>query len=153
MATLYGVNATKRDVTVPSVKIKVNEQHGRVRRAYDSYTLAAEASIADLILMMKLPAGAKIVDARVIAPTDGTSGQWDVGWAAAGTVLADQNGLFAGAAEVDTGAGAIDSKLLGVAPGYNQEFDAEVQIQLYCLEATTASDTDVIELEVFYVVD
>jgi len=54
MATFNGVNSTKRDVTVPSVKINVNENHGRIRRAYDSYTLLAEASVADIIQMMKL---------------------------------------------------------------------------------------------------
>lgn len=153
MATVYGANATKRDVNVPSEKIKVNEQHGRVRRAYDSYSLLGEASVADLVLMMKLPAGAKIVDARLAAPSDGTTGQWDVGWAASGNVAADQNGLFAGATEGDSGGGIVDSKLAGVSAGYNQEFDSEVQIQLYCLEATTASTGDALELEVFYVVD
>ena len=153
MATFYGVNATKRDVNNPSEKIKVNEQHGRVRRAYDSYTLAAEASISDEILMMKLPSGAKLVDARLIAPSDGTTGQWDAGWDAAGSVAADQNGIFEGATEGDTGGGAVDSKLAGDRAGYNQEFDAETQLKLTCIEATTASSGDVLELEVFYVVD
>lgn len=153
MATFYGVNATKRDVSNPSQKIKVNEQHGRVRRAYDSYTLLAEAALSDVIKMMKLPSGAKIVDARLIAPADGVTGQWDVGWEASGSVAADQNGLFDGSTEGDTGGGAVDSKLGGASPGYNQEFDEEAQISLTCIEATNGSSGDKLQLEVFYVVD
>ncbi len=153
MATLYGVNATKRDVTTPSVKINVNNQGGRVRHAYDSYTLLAEAAIGDIIKLMKLPAGAKLIDARLIAPSDGLTGQWDLGWAAYGSEVTDQNGIFGGAAEGDTGGGAVDSKLLGVAPGYNKEFNAEVQLQLEAIEATTGSTGDEIQVEVSYVLD
>ena len=64
MATVYGANATKRDVDVPSQKLDVTEQHGRLRRAYDSITLSAELTAGDLINFMKLPAGAKICYAR-----------------------------------------------------------------------------------------
>ena len=153
MTALFGANATKRDVNVPSEKLDVTEQHGRVRRAYDSYTLSGELSLNDTIDMMKLPTGARIVDARLVAPSDGTTGQYDAGWLDAGSVSADQNGLFAGATEGDSGGGAVDSKLGGASPGYNQKFDGEAQIQLFLIEATTASSGDKIELEVWYLVD
>ena len=150
MTAYYGDQATNRDVTVPSVKLDVSLNHGRVRRAYDSITLSAELTTADTIDMMKLPAGARVVDARFIAPSDGTSGQYNIGWTSNGTDAADADGLFALA---DTGAGAVDSKIGGTLAGYNKKFAAETLIQISVAEDTTASSGDTLELEVFYVVD
>lgn len=157
MAALYGANATKRDVNVPSEKIEVSEQHGRVRRAYDSYTVtASEITSGDTIDMMKLPAGAKIVNARIIAPVDGggtPAGILNIGWTDNGVDGADADGLFVGASQVDFGAGAIDNKLLGTSPAYNKKFSAETLIQMVSTETSAGSSGNVIELEVFYVVD
>ncbi len=153
MATVYAVNHTKAYVDEPASKLDVRENHGRVRRHYDSYTLLGEASIGDFIEFGKLPKDAKVIDARVIGPSDGTTGQLDVGWKSNGTDAADQDGLFAGATEVDTGAGAVDSKMLATAAGYNKAFAAETTLIGEYVEATTASTGDVIQLEVFYVVD
>lgn len=153
MTAFYGDNNTLAYQNSPSSQLDVTMSHGRVRRAYDSYTLAAEATTADTIDMMKLPKGARIVDARFIAPSDGTTGQWNVGWTDNGTDGADADGLFIGSSAGDTGGGAVDSKLLGTRPGYNQKFSEETLIQLACAENTTASDGDTLELEVFYIVD
>lgn len=156
MAALYGANATKRDVNVPSEKLDVTEQHGRVRRAYDSITLAAELNSSDTIDFMKLPAGAKIIDARVIIPVDGggiPAGIINIGWTDNGVDGADADGMFVGASEVDFGAGAIDAKLLGTSVAYNKKFSAETLIQAVCTETSAGSSGNVIELEVLYVVD
>lgn len=154
MATLNADNYQLSRVDEPSSKINVKDQHGRVRRLADRITLSAELALNDIIKAGVLPAGAKIVDARFVAPTDGTSGQYDFGWASNGTDAADQDGLFAGATELDTGAGAVDAKILGTAAGYNKEFaNAETELEILVVEATTASSGDLLQWEVYYVVD
>lgn len=152
MTTLYGVNNTASRQNSPSSNLKPADMHGRIRRAYDYITLSGELSIADVIEMFKLPKGATIVDARFIGPSDGTTGQYDIGWSANGVDSAEVAGLFAGAA-ADTGGGAKDIKLAGTSVGYNKLLSAETQIKLTVLEATTASTGDTLELEVFYIVD
>lgn len=74
MATLYGSNYQSARVDVPSTKVDVKDLHGRVRRLYDSITLSAEVALNDVIKAGVLPAGAKVIDARFVAPSDGTSG-------------------------------------------------------------------------------
>ncbi len=153
MATVYGANATKRDVDVPSQKLDVTEQHGRLRRAYDSITLAAELTAGDFINFMKLPAGAKICYARYIAPVGGgADGIVKVGYSDNGVDAADDNALFA-AAELDFGAGALNELMLGTAAGYNKKLGAETQIVAEVTETTTGSSGETHELEVWYVVD
>ena len=97
----------------------------------------------------------------VTAPDDETSGQFDVGWAASeekdasGTALeaADPDGFYAGA-EVDTGNGALAKfSYLATAAGFRKKFAADVQVQLDCIEATTASSGDTILLENYIVVE
>lgn len=154
MATLYGSNFQAARVDEPSSKISVKEQHGRVRRLFDSITLSGELALNDVIKGGVLPAGAKVIDARIIVPQDSAGGQLDMGWASNGTDAADQDGLFAGATEVDFGAGAIDAKMLGTAAGYNKEFAiVETEIELTCIEASTDSSGNEIKWEVYYIVD
>lgn len=154
MATLYGSNYQAARVDEPASKINVKDQHGRVRRMYDSIVLGAELALNDVIKAGVLPANAKIIDARIIAPNDGTSGQLDFGWASNGSDAADQDGIMAGATEVDFGAGAVDAKMLGTAAAYNKEFAAfETELELFCVEASTASSGNTIQWEVYYIVD
>ena len=154
MATLYGANYQLARVDEPSSKLNVKEQHGRVSRMYDSITLSAELALNDVIKAGVLPAGAKIVDARIIAPNDGTSGQLDFGWASNGSDAADQDGIMAGATEVDFGGGAVDAKMLGTAAAFNKEFAAvETDLELTCVEASNASSGNLIQWEVYYIVD
>jgi len=150
---LYTAEYQDAHVSEPSVKIEVGKNHGRVRRAYASITLAAELAVDDVIKFCKLPAGAYLVDARLIAPHDGTSGIVNVGWEANGVDAADEDGIFIGASEGDLGAAALDAKLLGTAPGYNKKFGAETIISAKCTEVTAASTGDKIQLELFYVLD
>jgi len=128
-----------------------------VRRAYASFTLAAELLITETIAMFKLPSGSRVLDCRLIAPSDGTTGQLDVGWIANGVDAADDDGFIegatAGATGGDTGAAAVDSKMPATRPGWNKKFGAETEIQITALEATTASNTDKYQLEILYIVD
>lgn len=154
MATFNADNFTLSRVDEPSVKINVKDQHGRVRRLSDRITLSSELALNDIIKAGVLPAGAKVIDARFVAPSDGTTGQYDFGWASNGTDAADPDGLFAGATELDTGGGAVDAKMLGTAAGYNKEFvNAETELELLVVEATTASSGDLLEWEVYYIID
>ena len=153
MANLNADNYAASRVTEPASKIDVSLQHGRVRRMYDSITLGAEVALNDTITAGVLPSGARVIDARFIAPSDGTTGQYDFGWLSNGTDAADQDGFFAGASELDTGGGAVDAKMLGTAAGYNKKFAAETTVQFLAVEATTASSGDLLQWEIEYIVD
>lgn len=153
MATLNATNYQASRVDEPASKVSVKEQHGRLRRLYDSITLAAELAPADVIKAGVLPSGARVIDARIIFPADSAGGQLDFGWASNGVDAADQDGFFAGATEGDFGAGAIDAKMLGTAAGYNMEFAAETELELFCVEASTASNGNLLQWEVIYLVD
>jgi hypothetical protein len=153
MAQLYSSEYNSAYIAEPSSKIEVQKQHGRVRRAYASITLAAELAVADLVDFMKLPKGARIVDARVKAVNDGTSGILDIGWPTNGSDAADQDGIFVGATSVDFGAGAIDSKMVATVAAYNKKLAEETIIQGYCTEVSVASTGNAIELEVYYILD
>jgi len=153
MATLNAVNYQASRVDEPASKVSVKEQHGRLRRLYDSITLSAELALNDVIKAGVLPSGARVLDARLIFPNDGTSGQLDFGWASNGVDAADQNGFFDGATEADFGAGAVDAKMAGTSAGWNVEFGAETELELFCVEASTASNGNQLQWEVIYVVD
>ncbi len=143
MAELFGKNATKTDVSVPSELINVNEASGRVRRAYDEYTLDGELALNDTVQFMKIPSGAKIIDARFVSPDLGTTGVFDIGYAS------DTNALF-GALDAT---GALDAKMLGTVAAYELELATEETIILTATTATDAGDALKISLEVFYVLD
>jgi hypothetical protein len=155
MAILAGnIPARNKQLTldVPSVKIDVGEQYGRVRRAYDEYVGPAGDNLGTsaVVQFMKLPAGARIVDARWIGPNI-TGGAVNVGWAANGVDDADADGLFAAAAT--SMAAAKDLKLAATADGYNKRFGAETQIQAAVTTQTNDLAGEKIALEVFFVVD
>lgn len=150
MATFNAVNFQASRVNEPAGKVSVKELHGRVRRLYDSYTLGAELAVNDVIKAGVLPSGAKIVDARIVAPADSAAGIVNMGWASNGKDAADPDGLFVGA---DFGGAALDSKMSAVVAGYNKELQAETELELVCTEATTDSTGNVLQWEVYYIVD
>ena len=80
MADFFGDNATLRDSNAPSDKIKVQEQHGRMRVAHDKITFTAELTTSDSLKMMELPSGAKIYDADISVDDLGTIGILTAGW-------------------------------------------------------------------------
>lgn len=156
MATLTSVNGDNRasEVASPAVKLDAAENKGKLRRLYDSYTIDAadEFGTSGLISMMTIPSGARIVDARFIAPASGATGICNIGWAAGatGAEAADDDGLFVLA---DPGGGAVDSKMSGTVAGYNKKFSEEVLVQIDVTEVTADSGGDTWQLEIFYVVD
>lgn len=154
MAILDSTSFDSAYVSKPASKIDVTLEKGRIRRAYASYTLSGEVTTADTIRFFKLPKGARIIDARFVAPSDGTTGQYNIGWDGGEDSLetADDNGLFDNLV-ADSGGGAVDAKLLGTDAGYNYKLADSVVIQADVAENTTASSGDTLELEVHYVLD
>lgn len=156
MATITSAKSTQLtalEETEPREVVDASIQHGSVRRAYAEYTVAAGDEIGSdgVIDMMKLPKGARIVDASVVIPASGANGQFNVGWPANGDLAADPDALFA---TLDPGQAAVDADLdKSAAAAYNKKLEAEATIRLTCIEATADAGGDTIELEVFYVVD
>lgn len=154
MATKYGVQATKREnQTIPQLE-EQGHTKGQIYSAHDSYTLTADLAAADVIKMMRLPEGARVVDARMVfTDLDGSGGTLDVGWQAGASAAeaADADGFLA---VVDvTSAGSVSMfEDQSSRPGYNKTFTEEVQVTV-----ATVGDTDAtsgtIDLEIWYVID
>lgn len=149
MATKYGVNHTLKYINVPSGKVPAKEETGKVRLAYDSFVFDAELAVNDVIKLMKLPKGAKVVDAIVKAPSLGATGIFDLGYEANGVDAADANAFVSSA---DFG-GAPAAKRMATEDGVFKELGAESQVILTCTELTAAAATKKIEVAVFYVLE
>lgn len=153
LTTVNGVNATLR-ANVPSDKVASQQQYGTLRHLYEEYTVGAgdEFGTSGLITCMKIPKGARVVEARVVCPATGATGIFDIGWAAGATSVeaADADGLFVG---IDPGAAAVDARMAGTVAAFNKTFAEEVQVQIDCTEATAAMATLKIALSIFIVVD
>ncbi len=152
MATLFGDNSTKRTQNVPAEKVKVKEEHGRIRVAYDEITFSAALSSADVIVLAKIPKGAKVYDVVVSVDTVmGGSVDADIGWGAGvnGDEAADPNG-FGSAVDLNT---LVPQKMEGDDPGYAKEFDDEVEIQILMNDAVAGASGIVMRCYALYAID
>ena len=146
MANLYGSNYTLAYVNVPSEKIEPGEQVGKVKVAYDEYDLDGLGVVIaanDLIYLMKIPAGARVLEAIIDSPSLGTTGIVQLGTAA------DPDRYIAAA---DAGGQAVREKMPLGADGAFEELTEETQLILKCTEITTEI-TGIIKVAVFYVMD
>lgn len=148
MATVYGVNATKRDNQFVKDLVPQGEYGGNVRVAYDYYTAPGAVIATGDIKLMKLPAGARVVGVMAKWEDHGTTGAMTLGWEANGTETVDADGLIA----------AIDLTSAGTSvtlasAGMFQKFSAETQISLTVGTATDASTSKSIWVAVSYVVE
>ena len=153
MANFYSDNAQLIE-DVPSTKSKANETHGSLRVIYDEITFAAELTTSDVLKMMKIPAGAKIYDVEINCPDLGTTGTFDIGWAASadGGEVADPNGLYA--ALVMSGAGGIDrQKYVNSVGGFNKEFSEEVEVQIVASTSTDVATGVKLQIAIYYSVN
>lgn len=150
MATLFGANYTKEFVNVPSEKILAKEKSGKIRMAYDSYTFVADAVSGATIKLMKLPAGAKLVDATVKVPSLGTTGIFTLGFEANGVDLADLDSIVP---SIDAGGQAVLAKPTLASNAIFKEFSVETQVVLAQTEDTTAANGLKIEVAVFYTME
>ena len=160
MAILKGVNAALKSAE-PKSMVDVTLDYGKLRYISDQITLTRELTTADVINLFKIPKGARVVQMFVTAPTDGTTGQYNIGWLASSALndagvaleLADPDGFYVNTV-ADTGAGALARlSMAATAAGYRKKFAAEVQVQAAVVEATTASTCDTILLEAYIVVE
>jgi len=150
MATKYGINATKRAVTQPPERPEQGQVKADVLFAYDKYTLSSDLAAADVIKMMKLPEGARIIDAILVCDDlDASGGTLDVGWESNGSDAADADGMFA---NVDVTSASVTRMSAAVVPGVFQKFAAETQISITVDGDTDATSGD-IELGVWFVID
>jgi len=153
MADLYTAEYSNAYVVAPSVLNDVTKLHGRVRLIKADIVFAAELALADVIKIAKLPKGARLIDARVVAPADSASGIYNVGYEANGVDVADADGLFVGASELDFGAAAVDAKLKGTAAAFGKKFEAETVISATVTEVSTSATGDTHQFLLFYTLD
>ena len=159
MATVNGDNATNFQAT-PKVMNRVNAQHGRLRVLFDSYTLLAELTAADKIRIgAPLPPGAKIYEAKLMAPqlgSTGGAGELDLGYEAVsgGSLTADPNAFIDGL-EVGSALGNAqmsDTQSLA-GNGLVISDTEEAQVIVTAIETTDAGIGDEILAWVWYSVD
>ncbi len=109
MSAYYGTNATLRDQTLPSGKVGIGEANGRVRIAYDEWAVpAAVIAINSTVDLFELPKGARVLNAFVSAPDQGTTGTGKLGWLASPDL--DSAGVTLEAADDDALVVSIDFK-------------------------------------------
>lgn len=154
MATVFGVNATKVLSNNPSEKAGVGEQGGRLRVIYDSYAPAGALALNDVIKMGGLiPAGARVLDAKLQFSDLGTTGDVHLGWEASADAVeaADADGFLVDA-DVNAAAGSVSMlEDQSTVAGMGKKFAAPVQPIITVSEATTAAGTIRMILE--YVID
>ena len=153
MATTYSAQKTKWDQSTPAVKIKTNEEAGRVRIAYASYEAAAVA--VGTIEMFNLPNGARILSGEVVHDALGGSTTISVGHAAyknadATVVALDVDAYKAAAASTAIATVAIAATS---ALGRNSVVDADGTGIPITVVTAGAAATGTIELTMLYVVD
>lgn len=127
--TKYGVNKTKLRA-VPSQKIDPGDVSGGVMVCYDEFTLTEELEVNDIIdLALKVPAGARIVEALAVCPQLGTTGIFTLGRSGATTSLITS---------IDAGGQAVIARANGADLGDVMSADTD-----FYLTATEASDVGV----------
>ena len=152
MATLYGVNADKRLVDVPSTKIDSSDQGGRMRVAYDSYTVSSNLSSADVIKLGKIPAGARVYETVIACSAGlGASVDGDLGHSAGpdGTEAADDDAF---GAAIDLNVTTVTKSMDPTDAGYAKQFSEDVDVELLLNDAVTAS-SQVIHCWIMYALD
>ena len=154
MATLYSTQKTKWSQNVPSEKIDTNEQSGRIRIAFADVTLAA-AAIADVVQMVNLPNGARIIDGYLTTAALGASTTLSVGYAAhknaAGTTVALSAAAYFVAASTATA--ARNDIFATQALGANTVVDANEDGLPITITVGGAAATGIAQVAVRYVVD
>ena len=154
MATLYSTQKTKWSQNVPSEKIDTNELSGRLRIAFADVTLAS-AAIADVVQMVNLPNGARIIDGYLTTAALGASTTLSVGYAAyknaAGTTVALSAAAYFVAASTATA--ARNDIFATQALGANTVVDANEDGLPITITVGGAAATGIAQVAIRYVVD
>jgi len=154
MATLYSNQKTKWSQNVPSDKVKTNEQSGRMRIAFADVTLAS-ASIGDVVQMINLPNGARIVDGYLTNAALGSSTTLSVGYGAYYTSAKVSTSLSAAAylAATSTSSAARTDIFATIALGAGSVVDADENGLPITITLAGGSASGVVQVAVRYVVD
>jgi len=154
MATLYSTQKTKWSQNVPSEKIDTNEQSGKLRVAFADVTLAS-ASIGDVVEMVNLPNGARIIDGYLSNAALGASTTLSVGYAAyknaAGTTVALSTAGYLAA--TSTSSAARTDIFATQALGSGSVVDANQDGLPISITLAGGSASGLVQLIVRYVVD
>ena len=154
MATLYSNQKTKWSQNVPSEKVDTNELGGRMRIAFADITLAS-AQVGDVVQLVNLPNGARIIDGYLTNAALNTSTTLSVGNAAyknaAGTVVAAAAASYLAATSTAT-AGRTDI-FATIALGAGSVVDANEDGLPITATLAGAAASGVVQIAVRYVVD
>ena len=153
MATFRGVNATKFN-NVPEEKAQPGDQGGRMRVAYDSFSISAIFALNDELLMGIIPNGARVHEVVLDHDDLGTTGTATVGWKASsdGTTETEDDNGFLTSVDLNSAANTVRMTDEASVVGQFREFSAEVQAFIKFTAATTATSGD-IKLAVYYTID
>ena len=154
MATLYSNQKTKWSQNVPSEKIDTNELGGRMRIAFADITLAS-AQIGDVVELVNLPNGARIIDGYLTYAALGGSTTLSVGNAAyknaAGTTVAlDADTYFVAASTSTAGRSDIFAT---IALGAGSVVDANENGLPITATLAGGAASGVVQIAIRYVVD
>tara|TARA_R110000868_G_scaffold268290_1_gene527507 strand:- start:864 stop:1346 length:483 start_codon:yes stop_codon:yes gene_type:complete len=158
LTDVYGINYKSAFVTVPSSKITKGEAYGREHVMYEKFTFDADGAASETIKLGRLPAGAKVISARVFGPDLGGTGTFELGNSAS------VDGSATDALDVDSFIDAGDSSgqafdvldsasaQRGPAIGLVR-FSTEVDVILTLTGATSGASTKSIYMILRYIVD
>lgn len=154
MATVYSVQKTNWNQTVPAVNNKTNEMGGRVRIAHGVYEASALAS-GDVIEMFNIPNGARLIEGSLAHDALGGSTTLSVGYAAhtdsSGSAVAAAAAAYKAAA-ASTGAQKVDI-LATLALGSGSVVDADKDGLPVSVTMGGAAGTGTIEVTIKWVLD
>jgi aspartate 1-decarboxylase len=154
MATVYSVQKTNWNQTVPAVNNKTNEMGGRVRIAHGVYEASALAS-GDVIEMFNIPNGARLIEGSLAHDALGGSTTLSVGYAAhtdsSGTAVAAAAAAYKAAA-ASTSAQKVDI-LATLALGSGTVVDADKDGLPVSVTMGGAAGTGTIEVTIKWVLD
>jgi hypothetical protein len=154
----YGVNYKAALVTVPPSRIHQGEYGGKQLSLIDTIVLDADAASGDVVKIGRLPAGAKVLSARVFGADLGATGTLKLGNSASmdgsGTDAAVDNSFITAA---DSSGQAYDvwdgttAAMRGAAIGVTR-FTKEVDVELKFVGATSGATGALITVMLEYIV-
>jgi hypothetical protein len=154
MATVYSVQKTNWNQTVPAVNNKTNEMGGRVRIAHGVYEASTLAS-GDVIEMFNIPNGARLIEGSLAHDALGGSTTLSVGYAAhtdsSGSTVAEAPAAYKAAA-ASTGAQKVEI-LATLALGSGTVVDADKDGVPVSVTMGGAAGTGTIEVTIKWVLD
>jgi hypothetical protein len=154
MATVYSVQKTNWNQTVPAVNNKTNEMGGRVRIAHGVYE-ASSLSAGDVIEMFNIPNGARLIEGSLAHDALGSGTTLSVGYAAhtdsSGTAVSASAAAYKAAA-ASTSAQKIDI-LATLALGSGTVVDADKDGLPVSVTLAGGAGTGTIEVTIKWVLD